>query len=253
MLAALAADFTAIEDVQTTVILDSRQDLGRPPWTHYRIIPVHEPGGGCDALAANCGLADWTVVVAPEIDWFLESRSRIVEDSGGQLLGASSTLVALAADKQRTAEHLAATGVPVALGVAVDAGNLLDAANMIGFPAVIKPCDGAGSTDVFLLTDRDAARLHKSFRGQCRLERFYPGLAASVAVLCGPKGLFALPACRQRLSDDGRFRYLGGSCPLEPARSAGKIAGNPNNSIAHRAARVCRHRPDTRRRSGWAK
>src|SRR5690606_21127135 len=30
----------------------------------------------------------------------------------------------------------------------------------------------------------------------------------------------ALPACRQHLSDDGRFRYLGGSLPLPPSLHA---------------------------------
>ena len=69
---------------------------------------------------------------------------------------------------------------------------------------------------------------------QGRLERFYPGIAASVAVLCGPSGLFPLPACRQRLSDDGRFRYLGGSCPLEPAlaRRATSLAIRAIRSLA---------------------
>ena len=40
---------------------------------------------------------------------------------------------------------------------------------------------------------------------------------ASVAVLCGPCGHQPLPPCQQRLSDDGHFRYLGGSSPIEPA------------------------------------
>ena len=33
MLAALAADFAAIDGVTTTVILDSRRDTSGPPWT----------------------------------------------------------------------------------------------------------------------------------------------------------------------------------------------------------------------------
>jgi predicted ATP-grasp superfamily ATP-dependent carboligase len=48
-----------------------------------------------------------------------------------------------------------------------------------------------------------------------RLEEFVPGLAASVAVLCGPAGNHALPACEQRLSSDGRFTYLGGRLPID--------------------------------------
>jgi predicted ATP-grasp superfamily ATP-dependent carboligase len=59
------------------------------------------------------------------------------------------------------------------------------------------------------------------------LERFCPGTPASVSFLCGLDGLrIALPACRQRLSDDGCFRYLGGELPLpaELARRAPAVA-----------------------------
>jgi predicted ATP-grasp superfamily ATP-dependent carboligase len=59
-----------------------------------------------------------------------------------------------------------------------------------------------------------------------RLERYIPGSAASVAVLCGPAQRLALPACEQRLSDDGHFRYLGGRTPLpvELDRRAQRLA-----------------------------
>jgi predicted ATP-grasp superfamily ATP-dependent carboligase len=46
------------------------------------------------------------------------------------------------------------------------------------------------------------------------LEQFVPGLAASAAFLCGPAGRTALVPCKQRLSEDGRFRYMGGELPL---------------------------------------
>jgi predicted ATP-grasp superfamily ATP-dependent carboligase len=49
-----------------------------------------------------------------------------------------------------------------------------------------------------------------------RVEQFCPGEPVSVALLRGPAGQSALPPCRQRLSDDGRFQYLGGSLPLPP-------------------------------------
>jgi predicted ATP-grasp superfamily ATP-dependent carboligase len=53
-----------------------------------------------------------------------------------------------------------------------------------------------------------------------RLERWCSGMAASVALLCGPTGVLPLAPCAQTLSDDGRLRYLGGWTPLsEPLRS----------------------------------
>jgi predicted ATP-grasp superfamily ATP-dependent carboligase len=42
-------------------------------------------------------------------------------------------------------------------------------------------------------------------------------MAASVAFLCGPREVLPLPPCRQCLSDDGRFAYLGGELPLPPS------------------------------------
>ncbi len=47
-----------------------------------------------------------------------------------------------------------------------------------------------------------------------RLERFVPGLPASVAVLCGQQRMLPLPACQQRLTNDGLFTYQGGVLPL---------------------------------------
>jgi predicted ATP-grasp superfamily ATP-dependent carboligase len=36
-------------------------------------------------------------------------------------------------------------------------------------------------------------------------------------VVCGPAGATALAPCRQLLTTDGRFKYLGGELPLTPA------------------------------------
>src|SRR4029079_326018 len=47
-----------------------------------------------------------------------------------------------------------------------------------------------------------------------RLESYVPGLAASVALLCAPVGRIRLALCKQRISEDGRLRYLGGELPL---------------------------------------
>ena len=225
MLWALAADFAALPDVEAVALVDGNCDLPPPPGC--RIVPVHASKDDSAALAAESSRADWTVVIAPEFDGILESRCELVERAGRRLLGSSSRLVNLTADKQRTAEHLAAAGVPVAEGIATESDNPLPADFPPGYPAgVFKPRDGAGSHDVWLIPDRAVA---ENVRGQLvrpgRLERFYPGVAASVAVICGPAGCWPLLPCSQRLSGDGRFHYLGGSCPLEP-------------SLADRAARM---------------
>jgi predicted ATP-grasp superfamily ATP-dependent carboligase len=48
------------------------------------------------------------------------------------------------------------------------------------------------------------------------MERYVPGMAASVAVLCGAAERVRLAPCKQRISEDGRLRYLGGELPLTP-------------------------------------
>lgn len=97
----------------------------------------------------------------------------------------------------------------------------------LAYPAVGKPRWGAGSQGVRLLPDAQAAaRWLAEITEPSRIEQFSMGLAASVSFLCGPSGISPLPPCRQHLSDDGRFAYLGGSLPLpEPlARRAVELA-----------------------------
>jgi tyramine---L-glutamate ligase len=58
------------------------------------------------------------------------------------------------------------------------------------------------------------------------LQEFVPGRAASVAFLCGPAGNVPLAPVYQLLSEDGRFKYLGGELPIpgEMADRAVKLA-----------------------------
>ena len=132
--------------------------------------------------------------------------------------------IALAADKQATAEHLAAAGVPVPHGIRWDPTTPLP--RDFPYPAVVKPVDGAGSLGLQRIAAAGAAvDRHELTRG-ARLERFCPGTPASIAVLCGPARFTPLPACRQWLSNDGRFQYLGGITPLpEPLAQRARELG----------------------------
>jgi predicted ATP-grasp superfamily ATP-dependent carboligase len=82
------------------------------------------------------------------------------------------------------------------------------------YPAVIKPAHGAGSQDTYMVSGPHDSP--PAYAWPRRLEQYVPGLAASVAVLCGPAGSVPLAPCKQRISDDGRLRYLGGELPLAP-------------------------------------
>jgi predicted ATP-grasp superfamily ATP-dependent carboligase len=137
------------------------------------------------------------------------------------MLSPGTTLIAMTANKQTTLDHLGRRQFPVPHGELLSA----DAAALakIPFPAVLKPVDGCGSQGLQLLGNM--AELPAGLEpGQWRLEELIPGQAVSVAVLCGPQERYALPACEQRLSSDGRFTYLGGRFRLPP-----KLDGRARN------------------------
>ncbi len=88
---------------------------------------------------------------------------------------------------------------------------------------VIKPRHGAGSQQTFLVCDQNDldstrdriidANNQRSFIQQAYL----PGLSCSVAAIVANRRLQieVFPPGLQRLSDDGRFRYLGGRIPIQ--------------------------------------
>jgi predicted ATP-grasp superfamily ATP-dependent carboligase len=126
------------------------------------------------------------------------------------LFSPSPDFVRVAANKQRTCETLAAAGVPAPSGRLLESDEPLPSDTQ--YPAVLKPVNGAGSQDTYLVSSPyDAPPAYAWAR---RLERYMPGMAASVAVLCGPAGRVVLAPCKQRISEDGRLRYLGGELPL---------------------------------------
>ncbi|HUY35915.1 MAG TPA: ATP-grasp domain-containing protein [Pirellulales bacterium] len=226
MVAALTADFAAIGQLEVTFLADRRL-IAWQGATGRTLVVGHrdEAKAAFDRLTAE---ADWTVVIAPETDGHLVGYCRRVVELGGRLLGPSPELVALASDKQATAEHLAAAGVRVPRGMAWPLGPLWP--RDFPYPAIWKPRDGAGSRGLRYIACPEPSHtqreLHRSvttdtrlrrMAPEGRLERYCPGLPASVAVLCGPKRWTTLPPCRQAISDDGHFRYQGGSFPLEPA------------------------------------
>jgi predicted ATP-grasp superfamily ATP-dependent carboligase len=160
-----------------------------------------------ERLAAG---ADATILIAPEFDGILWKTARRATAGGARLLSPSLEFIRIAADKQRTCESLQAAGVPVPAGRILESDEPLPAE--FEYPAIVKPVDGAGSQDTYFV--RGLQDPPPAYAWRRRLERYVPGLPASVAMLCGPKGCVALAPCRQRISDDGRLRYLGGELPL---------------------------------------
>jgi predicted ATP-grasp superfamily ATP-dependent carboligase len=210
MVQAVSADLLALPEAEVWTTRDARLPPLHPAGCQVTAVTrVQEVD---DVLARLAAAADWSLLIAPETDNVLFDQSRRVEKAGRRLLSPCSAIVEIATNKETTAERLSAWGVPVPAGQIVRPGE----APPIGFGrCVLKPIDGCGSQDVRYFEIREAVRAAcAALDRPMRLETYVPGLAASVAVLCGPNEQRALPACQQRLTKDGRFTYLGGRTPL---------------------------------------
>ena len=158
MLAGLLEDFAACCVGRVVTTLDRRliadaHERHLATWAeiHWADSPAHERAL-FQKLAAEC---DATFVIAPETDGILLARRRQVETAGSRFLGHSADAIRLCSDKLAFFEHLARHDVPTI------PTQLLDreaAAATFQFPIVIKPRDGAGSQETFLIAnDRDLA------------------------------------------------------------------------------------------------
>ena len=224
MLRAVAEDFARLDglEVWTLLAVGPLPDLGD---VCRRVDRASEPAA-FRSLAAE---ADLTLVIAPESHGLLESRSQIVLDVGGDLLGSTPPAIRLTADKLRLCEFWQQRCVPTPATV------LLDPRAVPALPAVCKPRDGAGSQATFVIQkEADWPGLVKAaqaeWTGDLIVQPWLAGTPASVAlVLLGGGRTHALPAAHQHLSDDGRLRYLDGSRLLDPA-----LAGRAER-LAHAA------------------
>ncbi len=247
MLAALALDFLAIPGTEVVLLRDSRSaDLLLPECPQ---IKIHSARDEREAFSQQAAVCDGTLIIAPEQGQALLERTRWAEAVGASLLSPDSAFVSIAADKNRTADLLQERGVPIPAGVAFHPGNRLP--RDFRYPAVLKPADGAGSIGVQRLSGPKSAYSSEVLGASARLESLCPGLAASVAVLCGPCGHQPLPPCLQRLSDDGHFRYLGGSSPIEPALADRAAAGFGGAGLLPGHVRLRRRRPNSGPGGRW--
>lgn len=208
MIGALAADLQGIDGCQVVALRDPRVlQLALGKCEVVEVLSRFSHDEELDRLAAK---ADATILIAPEFDDILWKVARRVVASGGRLLSPSPEFIRIAANKQRTCDVLRAAGVPVPEGRILETEEPLPAE--FAYPAVVKPVDGAGSQDTYFV--RGAHDAPPAYAWRRRLERYVPGLSASAAMICGLGGRVGLMPCKQRISDDGRLRYLGGEMPL---------------------------------------
>jgi predicted ATP-grasp superfamily ATP-dependent carboligase len=212
MLSAILQDLARCPEVTPVALLDP--DLIASARALAPSLSAHPSGPDEEVvfrtLVRTCAFA-W--ILAPECDDLLEQRCRWVEEEGVRLLTPPSAAVRLTGDKLEFAEHLRGQGVPTPPTVPLSSASLLP------FPLVVKPRQGAGSQATFLVqtptelrTCPEQAR-QEGWHGELIAQPWCPGQSVSVAILAGPAGRFALPACTQDLAPP-RFHYRGGSLPL---------------------------------------
>jgi predicted ATP-grasp superfamily ATP-dependent carboligase len=208
MARAVGEDLAKLPIARVTLLRDVRvMDLSAPG---CELIGVDSPCQRNELLEEQFRSADAVLLIAPETDGHLLRLVREAESLGAKLFSPGSDFVRVASDKATTADRLAAAGVPTPEGITLESEESLP--NHFQYPAVLKPLDGAGSEDTYLVSGPNDSP--PAYAWPRRLERYHHGMAASVSVLLAGAEATALMPCQQRLSTDGRLRYLGGRAPL---------------------------------------
>ena len=212
MLAAIASDFSQLDDIDVVVMQDTRVDLPSIPSVQCK--PAGSADSATDRFAELTTNADATLIIAPEIDNELGKCCELVEQLGGSLLGTDLEFVRLTSDKHATAIHLAKANIATPQSLLVTDKER----SSLPCPYVVKPRFGAGSGGVRLIQSITELSDAEHDQQHC-VQTFASGCPASVAVIHGPKGTVVLPPCWQTLLPDS-FDYAGGAMISEAPQIA---------------------------------
>ena len=210
MLNALVGDLVQLPHAEVVVLQDTRlEPIQVDGCSVVQVSGYDQEARMIEELAKS---ADWTVLIAPGV-----RRSVVATKSTGPA-NRRATSVSPAGDDslghKQAREPVAAGNEPASpVPRWCRWQHHAEIPPDFPFPAVLKPVDGAGSLGVRRVdspTDIPAPA-----DTPLRLEELCQGVAASVAVIMGPSGYVLLPACRQHLSRDGHFTYLGGETIME--------------------------------------
>ena len=219
MLLALLEDAARNPEWEVHTTWDRR--LGDTPTPGVTVVIVDgqlEEQAAFDRLTRE---SDATYVIAPELDDLLAQRCQRVISLGGVSLNSSLPAISLCSDKLALARRLEELQIPTLPTQQLDSTSV----ERQEFPVVVKPRFGAGSHETWLVeTGRDFNNVRSRFfdEPECRqaiVQPFVDGTAVSVAALFDERNQLTDlgPAVEQRLSEDGRFTFLGGQIPARVA------------------------------------
>jgi predicted ATP-grasp superfamily ATP-dependent carboligase len=215
---ALIADLAAMRRHRIVATVDPRFPLRAS--TGVEVVTL--PPGSAPLLDGLIASADAVWLVAPETEGCLERLAAKAERMGKTLLGPGAVAIRRASDKARLPRRLARHGVPHprtrVLRQGVDWGM---AACEVGYPVVVKPTRGAGCHGVCLARDARELRRAADMAGRANgrepllLQRYVPGVAASVSLLADGRRAMALTVNAQWVRASRPFTYRGGTTPLD--------------------------------------
>jgi len=218
MLTALVADLAAIRGHQIVTTADRRFPVSAPPGVE---VVTFSPGDA-DLLDRLIASADAVWLIAPETNRCLERLAVRAEQAAKPLLGSGSAAIRRASDKAGLPRRLASYGVlHPKTRVLCEGADRRTAAHEIGYPIVVKPARGAGCHGVGLARDlrelgHAVDRAHQANRSQpVLLQRYVPGVAASVSLLADGERAVALSVNAQSVRAAKAFSYRGGSTPFD--------------------------------------
>ena len=225
MLRAVTEDIAKLSEASVVATLEAGLSLS----SKVQTIWIEDPQQEGQVFRKLLGEVDHVLIIAPETAGILAQRCRLVRASDAVSWNCSPDAIELCGDKLRLSHDLLSRGISTPVTSLVDFTKIpqLDSG-----PIVLKPRDGAGSSLTFLiknLAEFHAAALayeHSGMTDHCICQPYHAGRALSVGVNISLDGrqLECLPVAEQRLSDEGRFQYLGGRMPADlPEASASAI------------------------------
>jgi predicted ATP-grasp superfamily ATP-dependent carboligase len=231
MLAAVVDDFSQVGN-DTTVVTTLARRLRRSP-TAARIAEqaqvtwVESPTEEQRLFQEFAAACRATLVIAPETGGLLLERRQMTDAAGGRFLGPSPDAILLCGDKLRFYEHLSENEIPT---VPTTPFNFFANSADYPFPIVVKPRDGAGSVNTFLIRDAREFEVRRNEliacfaegRSEPIVQPFVEGRPLSAAALIDAENdrVEIFPLGEQRISYDGRFRYAGGRIPAPDVSTA---------------------------------
>ncbi|CAO3408792.1 ATP-grasp domain-containing protein [Azospirillum largimobile] len=203
MVAALAGDLAALDGTHVTLCWDSRLPPPSLPPDRVTLFPV-APGENPEARwRAAAALCDVVWPIAPESDGLAGQVAALFRGTGRPVVACAAEAIALASSKTATAARLAAHGIAAIPTVPFGAPPPSAARH------VVKPDDGAGCLDTFIVDD--IAGWTPPHPGRWIVQPLVEGEACSLSMLVDAAGGVRLLGCnRQRVERGaGSFSFHG--------------------------------------------